>query len=320
MLIYYERSVINLARTKDIFKKYKNAELLEIGNYKNIFDKKLSGQPQNSIVLASVNNAISKAPPLYGHPWWGYFFKNSLNCVYDCSYCYLKWAFKNEQNVFFLNYEDIKQQITKTIWESKNEVNWFYSSDYSDNLATDSITDFCHEFIPFFALQKHAKMEIRTKSTNIQSMLNLTPTNNVEIAFSLNPAEVIAEHEKLTSSLEKRIHAINTLINAWWQVGIRFIPLIECENYERVYNEFLDYILQNIDIDAIYSVFIGWLLYTHDDYNEILKKQPYLKILHDLEKWNDGYYRESQKMRKFFYMLFQEKLWKNTCNLCLDEI
>jgi hypothetical protein len=68
MLIYYEHSVKDLSLTKDIFKKYKNAELLEIGNYKNIFDKKLSQQPSNSIILASVNNAISKAPPLYGHP------------------------------------------------------------------------------------------------------------------------------------------------------------------------------------------------------------------------------------------------------------
>jgi DNA repair photolyase len=57
-------------------------------------------------------------------------------------------------------------------------------------------------------------MEIRTKSTNIRSILKLTPTDNIEIAFSLNPVEIIAEHEKLTSTLEKRVEAINTLIES----------------------------------------------------------------------------------------------------------
>lgn len=319
MIVYYETSVKDFELTKSILEKYKHSEILEIRNYKNIFDKKLSNEPEKSIILASVNNAISKAPPLYWHQWGGYFFKNSLNCVYDCSYCYLKWAFKNEQNVLFLNYEDIKKQITNTISESKNDTNRFYSSDYSDNLATDTITNFCSEFIPFFATQKHAKMEIRTKSTNIDSILKLKPTNNVEIAFSLNPIEIIQEHESLTSSLDQRIKAINRLLNAWWQVGLRFIPLIECDNYETVYNDFLDYILKNIDLDKIYSIFIWGLLYTHEDYNGILKKQPYLQILHKLKKWNDWYYREERDLREYFYKLFQEKLCKTKCNICLDS-
>ena len=320
MIVYYETSVKHLEQTKDILKKYKKSEILEIGNYKNIFDKKLSFQPHKSFILASVNTAISKAPALYWHKWGGYFFKNSLNCVYDCSYCYLKWAFKNEQNVFFLNYGEIQSQITKTLWESKNNINRFYSSDYSDNLATDAITNFCWEFIPFFAKQKRAKMEIRTKSTNIQSILKIAPTDNVEIAFSLNPREIIQEHESLTSSLDQRIKAINTLLDAWWQVGLRFIPLIECDNYEEVYNNFLDHILETIDIDKIYSIFIGGLLYTHEDYNEILKKQPYLQILHKLYKWDDWYYREDEKIRRYFYTLFKGKIWEKKCNLCLDDI
>jgi len=54
--------------------------------------------------------------------------------------------------VFFVNYRHIKKQIKEVLLENKrNDTVWFYSSDYSDNLATDHITNFTHEFIPFFA-------------------------------------------------------------------------------------------------------------------------------------------------------------------------
>jgi DNA repair photolyase len=57
-------------------------------------------------------------------------------------------------------------------------------------------------------------MEIRTKSINITNLLKLNCTNNVEIAFSLNPSEVIKKHENLSTPLDQRIEAINKLINA----------------------------------------------------------------------------------------------------------
>lgn len=319
MQIYVEKKVLSLSQTQKILKKFHWHEILEIGNYKNIFDKKLSGKVEKSFILAAVNNSISKAPPLYGHPGGGYFFKNSLNCIYDCSYCYLKGAFKNEQNVFFLNYDDIKTQIVSAIKNSKHEINWFYSSDYSDNLATDDISDFTKTFIPFFHNLQKAKMEIRTKSVHIKNILQQTPTKNVEIAFSMNPSEIIDQYESKTSSLKQRITAINTLIAAWWQVGIRFIPLIECKDYEKIYSKFLDLLIAEIDFDKIYSIFIWGLLYTHEDYNAILRKQPYLDILHTLKRGNDWYYREEKDLRKYFYTLFQKKLWEKKCNICLDS-
>lgn len=140
--------------------------------------------------------------------------------MYSCDYCYLQGAFKNETKVFFVNYSDIKKEILYTLKHAKNNQKntWFYSSDYSDNLATDSFTQFCENFIPFFDTLENVKMEIRTKSTNIQTLLQLETSKNIEIAFSLNPQEVIQKHEKNTPSLKKRIEAMKKLIDAGWQV------------------------------------------------------------------------------------------------------
>jgi hypothetical protein len=97
------------------------------------------------------------------------------------------------------------------------------------------------------------------------------------------------------------------------------MPLIEIDNYKQVYTDFLKYVITKIDFNKIYSVFIWWLMYTYDDYNKIIKKQPYLDILYKLQKDKDWFYRENPEVRKWFYDLFWELIWKK-CNICLDKI
>ena len=322
MIIYIEKWLIDNEVANNIINKYKNAEVLKIDNYKNIFDKSIKHSTDKSIIIASVNNAISEAPLWYWHNWKWFFLKNSLNCIYDCSYCYLKWAFKNDIPVFFVNYEDIKSQIIEYLEKNKKNTKWdiwFYSSDYSDNLATDNLTNFTKEFIPFFNSLENVKLEIRTKSTNIKNLLELSPSKNVEIAFSLNPEEVIEKYELKTLWLDLRISAINKLIEKWWQVGIRFLPLIEIENYKEVYSNFLKYVTKKIDFQKVYSVFVWWLLYTKQDYNNMIKRYPLLDIFYKLEDSKDWFYRENEKVRAWFYDLFDSLIKEKKCNRCLDK-
>lgn len=320
MLIYLEKKVKDLPATKYMLSKLVGSTILEIENYKNIFDKNITWETTKSMIIAWVNNAILEAPAGYGHPGKGYFLKNSLNCVYDCKYCYLKGAFKNDTQVFFLNYDDMKKQVEeivqKRVW---NEVIWFYTSDYSDNLATDNLTNFTSEFFPFFDSLENVKMEIRTKSTNIANILKMKPSKNIEIAFSLNPEEIISKYELKTPGLDARIAAINTLIENGWQVGVRFLPLLETKNYQDIYERFLKYVVGKIDFHRVYSVFIGGLLYTKEDYNKILKKEPYLDVLYSLEDSKDGFVREKREVRDYFYALFDELLAGQKCNRCLDN-
>lgn len=323
MIIYVEKKYKENKITQNILSKYKKREVLYIENYKNIFDKNISVIPEKSIIIAGINSAISEAPKWYWHEWWWYFFKNSLNCVYDCTYCYLKWSFKNDMTVIFVNYDDIKKQILDTIKKfrkkDKESTLWFYASDYSDNLAIDDLTLFTHEFIPFFETLENVKMEIRTKSINIKNILLFNGIKNTEIAFSLNPSEVIKQYEFSTPSLDLRMSAIKKLIDNNIQVWIRFMPLLEMKNYKEIYRDFLEFIIKQLDFTQIYSIFIWWLLYTKSDYNTMLRKEPYLDLLYKLEDSQDGFYREKKEVRDYFYNLFDSLLSENQCNICLDK-
>ncbi|MDP2091051.1 MAG: hypothetical protein Q8K30_05645 [Candidatus Gracilibacteria bacterium] len=363
MIIYIEKQAKEYPQTKKILEKFKNSQVIYINNYKNLFDKNYNNiDSKKALIIAKLNtNSVSDAPIGYGHTKQAFFFKTSLNCIFDCSYCYLKGAFKNENMVIFVNYDDIKKDIEEklknisphpsplpkgegidqlTVASSlplgeieggQNDI-WFYSSDYSDILGMDMFSGFCEEFIEFFekfgphpnpllskagGQEVRVKMEIRTKSSNIKPLLDLGfVPKNTEIAFSLNPQILIDKYEKSTSSLDARIEAINKLISLGFKVGIRFLPLLPINDYEKIYGEFINYIGERIDFCKINSTFASGLLYTKKDYNKILSKYPELDILHMLDLDNDGFYRESKKVRDNFYTMF--KNLDNKCILCLE--
>lgn len=344
MIIYIEKQAKEYKQTKKIVEKFKNASIIFIDNYKNLFDKKLpKWSLKNTFIIAKLNSpAITNAPDWYWHNnKTSYFFKTSLNCIFDCSYCFLKWAFKNDIPVYFVNYEDIKNQIIekiesfsdskkisqnddndyelriKTNLEYKDKI-WFYSSDYSDILWMDNISWFMWEFVEFFEQFNDSMMEIRTKSANIKSILDLWfVPKNTEFAFSLNPQELIEKYEFWTSSLDSRIESINYLLDKGYKVWLRFLPLLPVKNYEEIYTEFVKDIKNKIDMKKVSSTFVSWLLYTKWDYNNILKKYPKLDILYRLKEEKDWFIRESREMRNFFYNLFRDLDEK--CFICLDE-
>lgn len=356
MIIYIEKEIKDYLRVKKIIEKFKNSTIIFIDNYKNIFTKKLpEGANKNSFVLAKLKvTSISDSPINYWHNNKNsYFLKTSINCIFDCSYCFLKWAFKNDIPIYFLNYSDIKKEVyekiknlnhTKNIISEKNDYElklkinknyenkfWFYSWDYSDILWMDSICGFIEEFVPFFEKLDNTMMEIRTKSSNIKPILDLWfIPKNTEFAFSLNPQELIKKYEIWTSSLDDRIKSINILIDNGYNVWLRFLPLLPVKNYEKIYTNFVEYIKIKIDMNKISSTFVSWLLYTKSDYSNMLKKYPKLDILYKLKeekykidsKWknsiiNDWFIREPLEMRNFFYNLF--KNLDEKCFICLDK-
>ena len=347
MIFYIEKEIINSPEISRILKKFPKAQTLEIDNYKNLFDKKILWEIwENIFILAKLkSNPITSAPPKYWHNWNAYFFKTSLNCIFDCSYCFLKWAFKNAYPVLFLNYWDIQDKIEEKIFEiqkgqtqglllqknvgaipcvrpdNKNKTIRFYSSDYSDIQGFDFMSDFNENFINFFEKFDNVMMETRTKSWNIQNFLEMAEKwfvpKNLEIAFSLNPQDLIEKYEKWTASLDSRIIAINKLLDKWFKVWLRFLPLLPVKNYEEIYKKFLEEVKKNIDMEKIFSVFATWLLFTKDDYKKILAKKPELDILYQLQDWWDWFFREKEKVRKNFYKIFEEFHEKTI--ICLDE-
>lgn len=323
MIIYVEKAAKNYELTEHILVKFPNSTIIEIDNYKNIFDKNINYQTEKCLILAKLNsNWITEVPANYSKYKKAFFFKTSLNCPFNCSYCYLNWAFKNNFQVIFVNYDDIMESIENKIKEVRNswfkDTIMFYASDYSDTLAIENLTQFHLNFISFFEKFPNIIMESRTKSVNIDSLNKLWfVPKNTEIAFSLNPEELINKYEKLTPSLDSRIDAINELLSWGFRVWLRFLPLLPVNNYLAIYSTFLDYVITKIDLSKVNSIEIWGLLYTKEDYMKILKKDVWSDFLYRLDDEDWEFIRSPREFRNNIYNLFFEKL--NKFNICLDN-
>ena len=322
MLIYYETKVKNMEITKEIFAKFWNSEKIEIQHYKNLFDANIWNYTTEPLIILAKQEhiAILPTPENYWFPWKSFFFKPSLNCFFNCKYCYLQWTFKNRFPVFFLNYEDMQNEIINRIkTERENWFEWqitFYASNYADLLATEDISHFHEKFIPFCkSLPDNILIETRTKSNNITSLLNYKPTNKLEIAFSLSPRLIAQQYELWTATLDKKLEAINTLLNNWFRVGLRFLPLLPINNYQQVYEIFLDEVIDSLPIIKISSITIAPLIFNEWDYNVLNKKYKDDKdfnFINKLEKNNHNLRTCSNEEINTFKTIFDNKLkWYN---------
>ena len=286
MLIYYESKIKDLQLTHQIFEQFKNSEKIEIQHYKNLFDAKIwNYKTEPLIILAKQEHiAIHPTPKNYWFPWKSFFFKPSLNCFFDCKYCYLQWTFRNRFPVFFLNYEDMQKEIINQIQNVRKS--WFdgqttfYASNYADLLATENISHFHENFLPFCeSLPNNVLIETRTKSANITSLLDYTknlnlnlPTQKMEIAFSLSPRIIAEKYELWTATLDEKLQSINQLIEKGFRVWLRFLPLLPIGNFRQIYSEFLDEVIDKIDTNKISSIAIAPLIFNQWDYNVFTKK------------------------------------------------
>lgn len=232
---------------------------------------------------------------------YGYSVLNAYNCLYDCSYCFLKGYFKSFNPVIFLNYEDYFDAVCDVLSKDRSRPLYFYAGTFSDSLSMAHFSDFNLKLAEFFGkLDDDVYLELRTKSDNIKELLSMEAYKNIIIAFSLNPQEVIDRYEHLSPSLQKRMEAIQRLDEKGFQIGIRIDPVFV--EYAKRYSCLAENIKK---IRNLHSVEIGFLRFDKKDYAEVLKNNPY--ILRNLV-YSEGMYRYPKERRTEVLNLFKKTL------------
>ncbi|MBL4622700.1 MAG: hypothetical protein JKY89_09915 [Immundisolibacteraceae bacterium] len=263
--IYIEREIASHPRLAALTRRYPKAAQIECERYGEVFNRKAQSfrlQKQKPSLIAARKHAgrVLPSPPEYRiGEGTGYYFSHLLNCLYDCRYCFLQGMYRSAHYVWFVNYEEFAADITELAAVGPS---WFYSGYDCDSLALDPLTGFGDFVLDLFEqLPVHANLELRTKSTQIRSLLSRPALPNVVVAFSFTPQAVGEELELKVPSVEKRLAAIVKLQQAGWQVGLRFDPLIYTSDYEGQYQQLFETLFSHpkyhLDADNIHSVSMG---------------------------------------------------------------
>ncbi len=282
--IYIERNVLAHARTREICERFPDARKIDCDRYTEIFNPKAQNfrlqKRKPSLILAEkFKNLVLPAPPGYGiGSQNNYYFSHMLNCLYDCRYCFLQGMYQSAHYVLFVNYEDFLKEIREIAARKSCIQPHFFSGYDCDSLAMDPITGFSGSFLDLFSEMPQALLEIRTKSTQVRSLLNREPIANCVVAFSFTPEPVSRALEHKVPSIERRINALSKLSAHGWPIGLRFDPMIYEDNYRSNYQELFDRIFSVVNEKAIHSVSLGGFRLPGSFFRKIKRLYPREKM------------------------------------------
>lgn len=260
--VYIEDEVVEHPRTREILRRFPRAARVSIGRYTEVFNRKAQNfrlqKTRPALILArKFEHYLLPAPEGYGlGASRNFYFSHMLNCPYDCRYCFLQGMYRSAHYVVFVNYEDFQRAIETCLQKEDREVHFFSGYD-CDSLAFEPVTRFVASFLPFFGRHPKAAVEVRTKSAQIEVLLEREPLENVVVAFSFTPAVISGALEHKVPTVERRVQAMERLARGGWKLGLRFDPLIYDEGYRDQYRQLFTTLFSRIPAERLHSVSLG---------------------------------------------------------------
>ena len=280
--LYIEKAVIEHPRAQAVMARYPKANQVLIDRYSEVFNShnqnfRIQKKNPALILAAKQNKKVHSTPEQYETGGGAhYYFSHMLNCIYDCRYCFLQGMLRSANYLLFVNYEDFLDDIKTVAAEHAKDQKpaWFFSGYDCDSLAYEPVTRFADYFVAAFENIPNAVLELRTKSTQVRSLLERDVSKNVVIASSLSPEMVAKELEVGAPPLQKRIDALAKLQNAGWRIGLRFDPVIWHSNYAQDYQDMIELVFKTLDADKIDSLTLGGFRLPKDHYKTMYRLYP----------------------------------------------
>ena len=313
--IYVEKKILDNKNTLEILSKFRDAKIIEIDNYKEVFssnnqDFHLQKLGQNLILASNKPNMIYEGAVVCEDFENDNFYYTSsiINCVYDCEYCYLQGVYSSGNIVIFVDIEKVFEEVEE-LYNKLKSLYLCVSYD-TDLLAIENICSFSEKWYHFIKDKKNLKIELRTKSANIDKFLNLDVLDNFIIAFTLSPEGIALKNEKYTASFKNRVKAIKELQNKGWKVRICIDPLIYTDDFEKNYSEMIEYLFSEIDKNKVIDVSIGVFRTSKEYLKKMRNQNKKSEILYYPFECVNGVYTYSDKLKSYMIDFIKEKFLK----------
>ena len=312
--IYIEENIVQHPRVIEIMTRFPQARKIICGRYGEVFNPKsqnfrLQKQKPALILAEKYKNFTMPVPSGYGiGASRNFYFSHMLNCLYDCRYCFLQGMYQSANYVLFINYEDFQDEIKQRCAETPTEAVHFFSGYDCDSLALEPVTGFAEQFLPIFEAIPNAWLELRTKSTQVRSLLNREAFPRCIVAFSLNPDEIATKVEAKAPSLERRLDALLKLQTHGWQIGLRFDPMIYQLGYQQQYQHLFEQVFSVIKLESLHSVSLGAFRLPEKYFKKVHKLFPDEKLFVSPLENNQG------------MISYKEALEQEMTNFCTEQL
>ncbi len=228
-----------------------------------------------------------------------YFVVNfASNCHMECSYCYLQGHLNLPYMVIYANHEELLEELS-TVFNGQPESSFRVGTgELADSLALDHLTGYSVPLVNFFARQRNAVLEFKTKSDCVENFLDLEHRGRTVVSWSINPTTVQKEEEHKTANLDDRLRAASLCAEAGYPIVFHFDPIVHYENWERDYRLLVEEVFDRIPPRSIPWVSLGALRMTPHLKQIMRQRFPHSRLpLGELVPTEDGKLRYFKPIR-----------------------
>jgi spore photoproduct lyase len=158
------------------------------------------------------------------------------------------------------------------------------------------------ELIRFAAKQTNMILELKTKSDNVDHLLDVDHKGRTVISWSLNPQRIISKHEFRAANFNARMTALEKVQRAGYMTGFHFDPLLIEGDWEKDYEELIKDLFEHADPDRIAWISIGSLRFPPEMGEKVKAKFPKTDLLDgEMIRGNDNKQRYFKPLRIEIY-------------------
>ena len=307
--IYIESKAQGFNLTKKCIRNFPKAKIIEISDYKSIFNRPrqdFQTQKQSMKLILAIKKPpyIYKGTDILQDGGYKNFYYNTpmLNCLYNCSYCFLQGMYSSANIVVFVNEIDmqdaVKNEIVKRV--HKEQPLMLSISYNTDLMAFENILPITKNWIQF------AKLEIRTKSGLYHSIKDIESSDQIVLAWTLSPDKVVRKYELNTPPLSKRISAIKLALKDGWKVRLCFDPILYYNNWENDYLELFNKVKSSLNLDQVLDITVGTFRMSNDYFNRIRKSKPNSGLFYQNYKNENGIVSIDSKKKNSIFKLVSD--------------
>lgn len=233
-----------------------------------------------------------------------YFVLNlGQQCDLNCSYCYLQSFLNSPILTMYTNVDQALSELENLARDRANESIRIGTGEVIDSLSLDPLTGYSETLIPFFKKLPHWKLELKTKSAEVDHLLHLGPAKNVLTSWSINPPAVIESEEKLTASFDERLKAAEKCREAGFSVSFHIDPVIWHPEWKENYSFLVDQIATRFSPADVPIMSVGALRFQPEQRALMRDRFGFKSMVTSAEVFpsGDGKLRYDKKLRLEMY-------------------
>ncbi|MCX7680061.1 MAG: hypothetical protein N2316_12715 [Spirochaetes bacterium] len=188
----------------------------------------------------------------------------------------------------------------------------------------DNVTQIGNDLIAIASRYQHIMLELKTKSGNVDHLLEIPNKGNTVLSWSITTERNICKYEQGTAVLQERLFAIRKASQAGFFIAVHFDPIILYDGWESEYNHLIEILFENVNPDHIAWISLGGFRYT-PAFKDVLKEiEPNEDMtLHEMFPGIDGKYRYFKPIRIEMYKFLLDRIRKFTAKpfiyLCMES-